>query len=153
MVTRLIQMVSNHHFLQIGNGENYVHLTYIDDLISGLRLAMSHPKAAGETFIFAGPSPVQIKVLLKIIEDLTQISLPKWYIPTDFAHTCGGVCETIFRMLPPSWEPPITREKVDNLCANRGFSWEKAAQKLGYRPHWGCEQGIKATLAWLGQKE
>ena len=153
MVTRLIQMVSRRRFLQIGDGSNYIHLTYIDDLVAGLQLAMTHPRAAGEIFILAGEHPIQVKSLLTRIEEITRSRLPGGHIPEGFARTCGAVCETVFRVLPPTWEPPITRDKVDNLCVNRSFSWEKAASILGYQPQWTCERGLAATIAWLNEQK
>jgi nucleoside-diphosphate-sugar epimerase len=149
MVTRLIQMMSSRHFFRIGQGDNHVHLTYIDDLVNGLYLAMTRPQASGGTFILAGPEPIKIKNLLTLIEQQTQCHLPKWYIPATPTRLLGTACEMFFHLLPRNWSPPITRDKVDNLCANRGFSSAKAIHELGYQPQWDYPMGIRHTLEWI----
>jgi nucleoside-diphosphate-sugar epimerase len=149
MLTRLIEMVAQKRFLRIGQGENHVHLTYIQDLVDGLQLTMTHPNAPGNTYILAGPHPIKIKALLALIEEQTHQQLPRWYLPQASARKVGAVCETIFQWLPKSWAPPITRDKVDNLCANRGFSSAKATQELGYQPQWSYETGLQQAFEWF----
>jgi nucleoside-diphosphate-sugar epimerase len=149
MVTKLIQMIAAHRYFRIGNGENHIHLTYIDDLLQGLHLAMTHKGAPGKTFILAGPAPTRINTILQLVETHMQMQLPKWQIPARFARFTGAVCEEIFGILPNNWEPPITRDKVDNLCVNRGFSWEKAALELSYQPQYSIEPGLRQTIEWL----
>ena len=91
MVTRLIQMVRNKRFVRIGRGENHVHLTHIDDITAGLRLAMTHPQAPGNIFILAGQEPINMKDLIRLIEILTSVNLPKWYIPAKMMRAAGAM--------------------------------------------------------------
>jgi nucleoside-diphosphate-sugar epimerase len=149
MVTRLMQMVKQKRFLRIGRGDNYVHLTYIDDLLQGIHLAMTHVQAPGNTYIFAGPEPIQMKALLAQIETLTGQQLPNWHLPQTLTRVLGMICEAAFSVLPPHWAPPITRDKVDNLCVNRGFSSHKAIQELGFHPQYSYPTGLQQTYAWL----
>ena len=64
MVTRLIAMIARGRFVRVGRGENHVHLTYIDDMIRGLILTGTHPAAAGQTFILAGPRSIAVRDLV-----------------------------------------------------------------------------------------
>jgi nucleoside-diphosphate-sugar epimerase len=149
MVTRMMQMVMRRQFFRIGRGDNHVHLTYIADLLQGLILAMTHSGAPGNTFILAGPEPITMAQLLGLIENQVDVRLPKWYLPARAARLTGALCEMLYRSLPPSWNPPITRDKVDNLCANRGFSWHQAQQTLGYTPQYPYKTGLAHTFEWL----
>ncbi|MFZ6028834.1 MAG: NAD-dependent epimerase/dehydratase family protein [Chloroflexota bacterium] len=151
MLTRLVQMVARRRFVRIGRGDNHVHLTYIDDLIDGLQLAMTHPQAPGGTFILAGPEPIRMRDLLGLVEAQTGVELPGWYVPARLARLAGAGCESLYRFLPGRWQPPITPDKVDNLCANRSFSSARAVQRIDYRPRWGYAAGMAATYAWILQ--
>jgi len=149
MVTKLIQMIKSRRFIRIGRGENHIHLTYIDDIVAGLLLAMTHPKAVGEIFILASQKPTTLASLLEIIEKEIGLKLPQWHIPQGSARSAGAICEELFKILPAGWSPPITRDKVDNLCVNRGFSWKKASSKLGYQPQHSLKEGLTRTMDWL----
>ncbi len=51
---KLFRGVARRRFPILGRGEIYYHLTYIDDLVDGFRLAGEHPAAANRTYILAG---------------------------------------------------------------------------------------------------
>ena len=42
MVQKLCSLINSRRYLTVGNGENRIHLIYIDDLIEGLMLAINH---------------------------------------------------------------------------------------------------------------
>ena len=140
MVTRLIDMIARDRFLRVGRGNNHVHLTYIDDMIRGLILTGTHPAAAGQTFILAGPRSIAVRELVAHIEHSLGLPGPPRLCPGSRRPTTG-----LGRRMPlPSASivtkpgrlgcPPITRDKIDTLCIHRGFSSEKATSLLGYIP-------------------
>src|SRR5207244_9806029 len=47
---RLFRGVARRHWITLGSGEIYYHLTYIDDLVEGFRLCGEHPAAANRTY-------------------------------------------------------------------------------------------------------
>ena len=51
---KLFRGVARRRFIILGAGEIFYHLTYIDDLVEGLRLCATVPAAAGRTYILAG---------------------------------------------------------------------------------------------------
>jgi nucleoside-diphosphate-sugar epimerase len=155
MLTRLIAMVARGRFMRIGRGENYFHLTYIDDLINGLLLAGIHPAAAGEDFILAGPSPVRSGDLIALVETRLCRKPSSLYLPENLARPLAKCIEVVYqfgRAPGMSWlggAPPVTIDKIDTLCRNRGFSAAKAAQRLGYKPHFGIVDGVQKTIEWM----
>ncbi|RLB01712.1 MAG: hypothetical protein DRG83_09715 [Deltaproteobacteria bacterium] len=44
--------------------------------------------------------------------------------------------------------PFLTRDKVDTLVINRGFSIEKAQRELGYSPTVDYDEGLRRTVEW-----
>ena len=55
--------------MTLGGGEIYYHLTYIDDLIEGLRLCGEHPAAANRTYILAGGEVTTLNELVKRVAE------------------------------------------------------------------------------------
>ena len=153
MLTKLILMINKGANLQIGAGKNYIHLTYIDDLIKGVKLAAFKPEAAGQEYILAGPSPIQIKDLSDLILKELNIKRKRLLIPKNLAEISGNIFEWLYGhnlpFLSEGEEPPITLSKVNVLAANRSFSAEKAGKALGYIPLIDYQVGIRRTISWL----
>jgi nucleoside-diphosphate-sugar epimerase len=156
MVTRLVEMIAGHRFLHIGNGKNHVHLTYISDLIEGLKLVMTEPGAVNQTFILSGPEPITMQALIANIEKLTGAQVGGTYVPASLARLAGWGLEHVYRgaarlkLVTAHTAPFITRDKVDNVCAQRSFSHQKATHLLGYAPKVGYLEGLRRTINWMG---
>jgi nucleoside-diphosphate-sugar epimerase len=154
MVTKMFERISAGRFLRVGAGQNFIHLTYIDDLIDGLLLAGTRPEAAGQVFIFSGPEPVQMGTLINHVAARVDRPVPDFYIPAAPARWLGSCLEWTYRAaaalgLDRLDQPPITAGTVDVVSANRSFSSAKAAALLGYRPKVGLADGLENTLCWL----
>ena len=157
MVTRLIAMLAKGRFLRVGSGRNHIHLTYIDDLINGLELAGTHPKARNEIFVIAGPAPITIQDLNQLIASMLVLPHPEllqFGIPDPLARAVALALESgdaLLRTIFPALGavPLITRDQINTLTANRGFSSDKAQQCLDYVPRIGNLEGIHRTIDWM----
>jgi dihydroflavonol-4-reductase len=158
MATRLIDMIARGRFVRVGRGENHVHLTYIDDMVRGLILTGTHPAAAGQTFILAGPRSIAVRELVALIEQSLGLAPRTLYIPEAAARPIAWGVEFLYRLASVlcgpgrvSW-PPLTRDKIDVLCVHRGFSSEKASKLLGYAPRVDYAEGLAHTFAWMAEQ-
>src|SRR5262249_23302649 len=64
---KLFRAIARGRYAIVGSGRPHYHPVYIDDLLDGYELALSHPAAAGEAFIVAGPrsvSPAELPATL-----------------------------------------------------------------------------------------
>lgn len=158
MVTRLIDMIARGRFVRVGRGENHVHLTYIDDMVRGLILTGTHPAAAGQTFILAGPRSIAVRDLVALIEQSLGLAPRTLYIPEAAARPIAWGVECLYRLVSVLRGPgrvscpPLTRDKIDVLCIHRGFSSEKAANLLGYAPRVRYGEGLAHTFAWMAEQ-
>lgn len=156
MVTRLIDLIAGGRYVQVGPGENHVHLTYIDDLLQGLFLAGTHPAASGQVFILAGPHSIAVGELVAMIAGRLGRTVPDLPIPENLARGAACVVEMVYRtgaalrVKPFQSAPPLTRDKINTMCIHRGYSSLKAAHMLGYQPRVGYAEGIDKTLACRG---
>src|SRR5262249_50001087 len=155
MLTRLIGLVAGGRFVRIGRGANHFHLTYIDDLVRGLILAGTHPAAAGETFILAGPRSIAVRELVALIERSLGLPPRSVSLPEPLARPAAWAIEPAWRAarslgLPlPGSGPPVTPTRLNILCAHRSFSSAKAASRLGYEPRVDYWDGLGLTMAWM----
>jgi nucleoside-diphosphate-sugar epimerase len=157
MMTRLIAMIARGKFLRIGRGENHLHVTHIDDMTRGLILAGTHPAAAGETFILAGPSSLPMREIVVQIEQALGLAPRALYVPEFVARPIAAMVEGAYRLadvlhLPisaPADGPLVTQSKIDMVCAHKGYSSAKASRLLGFEPRVGFVEGLALTLAWM----
>jgi nucleoside-diphosphate-sugar epimerase len=155
MVTRLLLLLSKGMFIRIGRGANHLHLTYIDDMARGLMLAGTVPQAAGEAFILAGPKTTAFADLVgESLRALRQEAvvgrawLAGLWLPEGMARMAASLVERAWRQLDWS-SPPLTCDQIDTICIHRGFSYQKAAQRLGYQPLIREQEGLARTVGWL----
>jgi len=149
MVAKLISLINSNKYLTIGDGENRVHLIYIDDLIDGLMLILNNPAVWGRTYIFAGEEPITINRLVGIISVALGTRVINLHIPTWFAKLTAQSMEFLYRLLAINKEPLVTLDKIDIMCRDRAFDFKRAKEDLRFAPKVGYEEGIERTVAWL----
>ncbi len=146
-VTKLIKMIEKSHTLLIpGNGENFLHLVYITDLVKGFLQALESSQAINKTYILAGSEPIKLDTLIKKIASLLEKQRSIRYIPLWPAVMASRLIELIFKLLPG--RPFITEAQLLTVSGNRFFSSAKAAQELGYHPEVMYHDGLKKTIEW-----
>ena len=60
---KMFRMVARQRFPLVGGGENYYHTVHVNDLVRGLRLLGTHPRAVGEIFILGGERYLKLSEL------------------------------------------------------------------------------------------
>ena len=143
---KLFRGVARRRFVILGNGEIFYHLTYIDDLVEGLRLCATVPAAAGRTYILAGPEVTTLNKLTEIIADEANVASPGLHLPVWPFWTAGAVCEALCS--PFGIEPPLYRRRVDFFTKSRAFDISRARRELGYAPAIRLHEGARRTLDW-----
>lgn len=143
---KMFSMIANGTFVMLGRRDIYYHMVYVDDLIQGLRLLATHPKAVGEVFILGGESYYRLKAIVDTIARLLGVREPRIRLPALPFQVLGSLCETL--CVPFGIEPPIYRRRVDFFTKSRAFSIEKARRVLGYAPQVPLELGLHRTLDW-----
>lgn len=146
---KLFRAIARGRYAVVGSGRPHYHLVYIEDLLDGYELALTHPGAPGEAFIVAGPQSISQTELARTVAGHTGGRVLPFHVPVAPIHLAGDLCEAI--CVPFEIEPPLHRRRVDFWTKNRSFSIEKARRVLGYAPKVGVDEGIARTAAWYGQ--
>ena len=130
----------------LGSGEIYYHLTYVDDLIDGLRRCGEQPAAANRTYILAGGEVTTLNELVATIADVAGVPPPRWHLPVWPFRAAGALCEAV--CVPFGIEPPIYRRRVDFYTKSRAFDITRARREIGYAPRVTLREGIRRTIDW-----
>lgn len=154
MVTRLVTLLIRGRFALVGDGRNHLHLTYVDDVIRAFLLAGESSRSVGQVYIVAGPSLITLNNLVAKVCALLAVQPPRWHVPVRAARAAGWILEEIYVIKGKlgisalGGTPFLTRDKVDTLTVNRGFTSAKAQRELGYLPTVGYDEGLRCTIDW-----
>ena len=134
----------------LGSGEVFYHLTYIDDLVNGIVLCGTHPRAVGETYILAGPEYTTLNELVSAIAAEQGVPRPRLRFPLRPVYSAAFLCERVCR--PLGIEPPLYRRRVDFFVKCRAFDISKAVTEIDYRPKVALREGIRRTARWYAAR-
>ena len=143
---KLFRGVATRRFVVLGNGRIFYHLTYIDDLVEGLRLCGEVPDAVGRTYVLAGGEVTTLNELVERIAAVAGVAPPRLRLPVWPFWLAGAACEAL--CAPLKIEPPIYRRRVDFFTKSRAFDITRARRELGYSPGVSLREGIERTLRW-----
>lgn len=148
---KLFRGVARRRFVTLGPGEIFYHLTFIDDLVEGLRLCGETPRAAGRTYLLAGKEVRRLNELVTLIAAEAGVEPPRLHLPVWPFWLAGAACEAL--CVPLGIEPPIYRRRVDFFTKSRAFDITRARQELGFDPKVSLREGVRRTLEWYRQHE
>jgi nucleoside-diphosphate-sugar epimerase len=143
---KLFRGVARRRFVILGDGRIFYHLTYIDDLVEGLRLCGEVAAAAGRTYILAGGEMPTLNDLTVMIAADAGVPAPRLRLPVWPFWLAGAACEVL--CAPFGIEPPLYRRRVDFFTKSRAFDISRARAELGYAPSVDLRDGIHRTLEW-----
>jgi dihydroflavonol-4-reductase len=143
---KLFRGVARRRWITLGRGRIYYHLTYIDDLVEGIRLCGEHPAAANRTYILAGGEVTTLNELVALVARAAGVPKPTIHLPAWPFWLAGAACEAA--CAPFGLEPPLYRRRVDFFTKSRAFDIGRARREIGYAPSVGLRDGITRTLEW-----
>ena len=146
---KLFRGVARRRFVILGSGRIFYHLTYVDDLVDGLRRCGEVPAAAGRTYIVAGSEVSTLNDLVALIAKEAGVAPPPFHLPVWPFWLAGAACEAV--CAPFGVEPPLYRRRVDFFTKSRAFDISRARDELGYAPAVGLRDGVRRTLEWYKQ--
>ena len=148
MLDKTVRMIRAGSYRVVGRGNNTLHHTHIDDLVSGVLLAAEHPGAVGEDFILAGPETITLARFSSLVARSVGEPLPRLYVPLRAARAVATVIGAAASagIAFSRCEPPINHEKLDVMTLSTAFDVTKAKRVLGYEPVVRYEDGLRRTL-------
>ena len=147
---KIFKFINNGKFRMIGNGNVLYHLTFVEDLVEGFRLAGESEKANNEIFTIGGNGYLTLKELVEKISIILNKPTSNKSIPVWPVWIAGALCELVCK--PFGISPPIFRRRIDFFIKDRAFDITKAKTVLGYNPTTSLEEGLTKTANWYKEK-
>jgi nucleoside-diphosphate-sugar epimerase len=156
-VTQMLRKLASGKFAFVGPGANRVHPVYIDDIVDGI-LAAGRSEQYGEAFLLLGPEAITFRDYVLSMCRALGADPPRLQIPFWLARlACYG--------LEPAWllknrvigkkmlgdKPPMTRDTLLGVTADRVYDTSKATRLLGHTPRVGVDAGLARTVDWLAR--
>jgi 2-alkyl-3-oxoalkanoate reductase len=139
LVPRLVERARRGRLRLIGDGRNLIDVTYVEDAARAHLLALDalgdpRSPAAGRAYFISQGQPMALGELINRI--INEVGLPRVSrsVPPRVGYALGAVAEAIYRALPLSGEPPLTRFVAEELATDHYFDISAARRDLGYEP-------------------
>jgi nucleoside-diphosphate-sugar epimerase len=151
LLPRLIQAARQGRLPQIGAGRNLVDLTYIDNVVHALLLALDTPAALGNTYTITNDEHVLLWDVIRTVLHALGIPSQLRRLPLPVALAVAGLMEARARLT--GREPLLTRYSVAILARTQTYDITAARRDLGYTPVVSVAEGVRRTLAALSARQ
>ncbi|MBD2310731.1 NAD(P)-dependent oxidoreductase [Desertifilum sp. FACHB-1129] len=137
----------------INQGQAYIDITYIDNVVDALLLCQKAPDfLLGRTFNITNGEPLSVFELLKKLSDKLNYSLKLKPISYQTIDRISAVMEFIANTLLLGQEPILTRYTVGLLAFSQTLDITAATTELGYQPRISIDQGLEKFAQWWKQQ-
>ena len=131
-----------------GDGSNKHHPADVSDIVDGLMRCAFTSAASGRTYNLAGPEPIPIANLRRIMAEASAnraVEQPRPYSAplVSFYYHAGRIVDSTFGIKIP------LIESVSFLTSNRVLDLTRAKEELGYVPEVGVTSSVQRTAEWL----
>jgi 2-alkyl-3-oxoalkanoate reductase len=156
LLPRLVARANAGRLRFIGNGQNKMDCTYIDNVVSAHLLALenlcSTAQCAGKAYFISNREPMPIANIVNGLLEAAHAPVVKKSVPFWLAYTIGVLCESVWRIFNRNGEPPMTRFLAEQLSTEHWYDCSAAERDFGYRPEITVAQGLHRVRMALASK-
>ena len=153
LIPRLIDRGKKRKLKIVGDGQNMVDISYVDNVAIAHVLAaknlLNTAESSGNAYFIGQERPVKLWEWINDLFGQLNIPLVQQRVPLQVAYGVGQVLEIIHGIFLRSREPAMTRFVAQQLGKSHYFSHERATQDFGYHPRISIEEGMERLLHWL----
>jgi nucleoside-diphosphate-sugar epimerase len=146
LLPRLAERARQGRLRLVGDGENLVDTTYIDNAAQAHVDAFHHlvPGApcAGRAYFVSNGEPRPVREIVNALLGAVGAPPVRKHLPFRAAYAIGAVCEAAWTVLPLRGEPPITRFLAEQLSTTHWYDMGPAARDFGYVPAVSIDEGL-----------
>ncbi len=153
LVPRILARGKAGSLARVGDGENMVDVTYIDNAAEAHVLAEQklnrNPGLSGNVYFISQGEPVRLWDMVNSILKAGGLPPVKRSVSPRAAYLAGALLERLFKTLRVSTEPPMTRFVAEELSKSHWFNIDAAKTDLGYETKISTKQGLEILEEYL----
>jgi nucleoside-diphosphate-sugar epimerase len=148
LLVTMAAMIATGTYRVVGSGDNVLHHMHVDDAVEGLWLAATHPDAAADHFLFAGPETTTLARLSELVSRALGRPLPRRHLPAGLARAMATLVDVAATrgVAFTRQDGPLFHARLDGLTLPLCFDISKARRRLGFAPRVTYEEGVMRTL-------
>lgn len=153
LVPRLMERGRSQKLKIVGDGDNQVDITYIDNvarahILAGYNL-LTTAEASAKPYFIGQERPVKLWQWVNELFARTGIPPVEKKVSLSTALAAGGALEFVYKVLSCEKEPLMTRFLAEQLAKSHYFSHEQAHRDFGYVPEVSIEEGMERLIRFL----
>lgn len=149
----LLDLARRGRLVQIGDGDNLVDVTYVENLADAHLLAAKQLRgeapAGGRAFFISQGEPVELWDFLGSLLDRLGIPRPTRSISYRTAYLLGFLAEAFSKIRRSRTGPRLTRFVAAQMARSHYYDISAAREVLGYRPGVSTAEGLDRLVAFL----
>ena len=135
------QMCERNAWVWINHGKAMTSSTHIDNLVHAIELALTQGEG-GEAYFVLDDGDHSLREMIEGLAASKDLRLGDKNLPLWFAEALGAICESTWRLLNLSSEPPLNKYAVMVMSRHCTLDDSKARRELGYRPLISWKEGM-----------
>ena len=153
ILPRLVERARSGRVRLVGDGNNRIDTTYIDNAAQAHVDALEHLHAdaacAGKAYFISNGEPWPLRDVLNGLLRVADAPEIRKSISYRAAYAIGAICEALWTLLPLRDDPPLTRFLAEQLSTPHWYSMVPAQRDLGYVPAVTMAEGLTRLRASL----
>ena len=153
LLPRLVARARAGRLRFIGDGNNKMDCTYIDNAVHAHLLALDRlqPGAAcaGKAYFISNGEPRSVRDIVNGLLAAAGAPVVTRTLPFALAYALGAGCELIWTLLRLAGEPPMTRFLAEQLSTEHWYDCSQAHRDFGYAPIVSMDEGLRRLRAAL----
>jgi nucleoside-diphosphate-sugar epimerase len=153
LIPRLLERGRRGKLAIVGNGDNEVSMTYIEnaagahlDAVRELRPDATH---AGRAYFIAQEEPVRLWDWVAALFERLDVPPVRRRVPLKVAYGLGATLETLWHATGREQEPPMTRFVALQLATSHSYDLGPARRDFGYRERVGMAEATERLVRSL----
>lgn len=140
---RIFKDVLSGRFVMIGPGTHPYHVTYIDDVVAGLKACGGNARAG--CYIIGSDEVPTLGELVEIIAEEGGVAAPTRQVPAFPFRAAAAAMRLVLR--PLGREADLSH-KVVFFTREHAFDTSKARAELAFHPTVSLREGVRRTIDW-----
>lgn len=150
LLPRILRLMNKGRFPLFNNGEALVDLTFVDNVIYAIELALKADQVAlYKKYNITNGESRSLVSICKEIESALKLKVRYIHLPLPPLLFLARFIENLYLVLNIDKEPALSEYSIGLMSYDHTLSIEEAQKYLNYHPQVSLSEGLKRTLdAW-----